>query len=373
MSLIIRPVSGKEDWKRFIRLPWKLYKHDKNWVPPLLTEQKKMFDSGRFPFFEHSSAAFFLAEKEGETVGRIAAIRNNNHLAVYHDHTGFFGFFECIDDQHTANLLFKEAESWLKAEGLKGIRGPENYSQNEEAGLLVDGFDAPPVIMMTYNPEYYASLMENYGFEKKRDLYAYALDGVTQIPERLVTAADMMQKRYKFTVRTINMKKLDEEVEKIQKIYNAAWSENWGAVPLTPKEIEKLKEDLLQIAKPKLLFIAEMDGEPVGVSITIPDINEALIKMDGTLFPTGVFKYLWNERKIKGLRVLIMGVLKEYRNMGIDLNFYYLTFKNGLKLGYNKAEMSWILENNLPMRNALEKIPRTRIYKTYRIYEKSIS
>lgn len=371
MKIIL--VKDRKTKKQFIRLPWKIYKNDPNWVPSLVIQEKEKFDKNKFPFFEHSEADFFVAEKDGEIVGRIAAIKNNNHLKVYNDNTGFFGFFESINDQNVANALFDTANNWLKERELKKVRGPENYSQNEEAGLLIDAFDKPPVIMMTYNPSYYINLIENYGFKKKMDLYAYNIKNAEQIPSRLQNAVSLLKKRYNFNIRKVNVKNIDAEIEKIKSIYDTAWSENWGAVPFTKSEIEHLKKELIQILIPDLAFIAEIDNKPVGVSLTVPDINEALIKINGRLFPFGLVKLLWYQRKIKGVRVLILGIIPGQRNKGIDTALYYETFKNGLKKGFHNGEMSWILENNYPMRNALEKIYGAKIYKTYRLYEKNIN
>lgn len=373
MAVTVTPVSSPGTRRAFIRFPWQIYAGNPCWVPPLLSEQKNLFNRRKFPFFEHSEAEFFLAYKEDQIVGRIAAIKNNNHLNTYADSVGFFGFFECRDDQEVANALFQKAEEWLARRGLTKIRGPENYSQNEECGLLIDAFDRPPVIMMPYNPPYYQRLLENYGFQKAIDLYAYAIDYADRIPERLEQAAQRIYQQADFTVRQVNLKKIDAEIAKIRTVYNSAWAENWGAVPLTDREIEHLKRQLIQIVNSEICFIAEKDDQPIGISIAVPDLNEILIKLNGRLWPFGIFKLLTGYKQITGVRVLIMGVLKEYRHKGVDLLFYYETFKNGLKNGYNHGEMSWILENNLPMRRALEKIYGTKIYKTYRLYEKSIS
>lgn len=372
MSIDVLPIMSKKEMRQFIRFPWQLYHGNPNWVPPLISDQKAMFNKAKFPFFEHSDAEFFLAYRDGKIVGRIVATKNNNHLKVYHDDTGFFGFFESVDDQEVADSLFHAAEDWLKKQGLKKVRGPENYSQNEDCGLLIDAFDKPPVIMMPYNPPYYPKLIETAGFQKVMDLYAYAIEGATAIPERLSLGVAEIRKNADFVVRNVNMKKLDEEVESIKKVYNAAWSENWGAVPLTDTEFEHLKQSLKQIIVPDLVFIAEFNGEPIGVSVAIPNMNEALIKLNGRLLPFGIFKLLWYSRKIHSARVIIMGVLKEHRHKGIDIIFYHDTFKNGLMHGFKNGEMSWILENNMPMRHALEKIYGTKIYKTYRLYEKQI-
>jgi len=367
------PVRTKKDLKKFIMLPWKIYKGDKNWVPPLIIDQKETFNKKKFPFFEHSDAEFFLAESDGEIVGRIAAIKNNNHLKIYNDGVGFFGFFESVNDVEVARALFERAEEWLKSQGLKKSRGPANYSVNEEIGLLVKGFDSPPVIMMPYNPKYYQDLISSLGYEKVMDLYAYQIVKQSDnVPKLLEEKVKMIKSRASFVVRKIDMKKLDEEVEKIKVIYNQAWSENWGAVPLTDKEIEHFKNNLKLIVDPDLVFIAERNGKPVGLSLTIPDFNEVLIKLNGRLLPFGIFKLLYYKKKIRGVRTLIMGVLKEHRKIGIDTVFYYETFKNGLKKGYEKCEMSWILESNRLMKYAIENLGVARQYKTYRIFEKQI-
>ncbi|MEA1987222.1 MAG: GNAT family N-acetyltransferase [Candidatus Marinimicrobia bacterium] len=366
-------VNDKKTMKKFIHMPWKIYKNDKNWVPPLLIGEKEKFNKNKFPFFEHSEADFFIAEKDGKIVGRIAGIKNNRHLDVYKDDVGFFGFFESIDDQNVANALLDKACNWLKNRGLKYVRGPENYSQNEEVGLLIDAFDSPPVVMMTYNPPYYKKLIENYGFKKEMDLYAYNLENVTHIPARLKRAVHLLKKKYNYRIRKVNLKKLDSEVKKIKTIYDSAWSENWGAVPFTDAEINHIKKELVQILDPDLAYIAEIDGKPVGVGLSIPNINEAIIKTNGRLFPFGLLKLLWHKRKIKSVRVIILGILPNQRHKGIDTALYYETFKNGIKNGYTSGEMSWILENNYPMRNALEKIYGSKIYKTYRIYQRPIA
>ena len=372
MKIEVFPVSNKRELRQFIRFPWQIYQSYLNWVPPLLGEMRKTFDRTRFPFFEHSEAQFYLARRRGELVGRIVAIKNNNHLQVYQDATGFFGFFESIDDQAVADALFKRAEEWLAARELHKIRGPENYSQNEDCGLLVDAFDLPPVIMMPYNPPYYQRLIEKAGFSKAIDLYAYTIEQAESIPAMLTQVAHDIQATADFTIRPVDLKHLEAEIPRLKAVYNAAWSENWGAVPFTDSEINYLKEALKKIALPDMNFIAEMHGVPIGVSVTVPDLNELLIGLNGRLLPFGIFRLLTGMKKIRGVRVLIMGVLKEYRHKGIDLLFYYETFKNGLQHGFTKGEMSWILENNLPMIKTLEKISGVRRYKTYRLYEKTI-
>ncbi|MCF7886678.1 MAG: N-acetyltransferase [Candidatus Marinimicrobia bacterium] len=376
MGLVVEKVKNKSEMKKFIKLPWRIYEDDEDWVPPLLAEEKEKFNKEKYPFFEHSEADFFLARQDGKILGRIAAIKNNNHLDTYNDDLGFFGFFECINDQKVANALFNKAEQWLKKRGLKKIRGPENYTQNDEIGLLVDAFDLPPTIMMTYNPRYYIDLLNNYGFSKEKDVLAYVIKNAEEIPDRLARNIEIIEKRYDFTINQIDMKNFERDAEKVVSVYNEAWSKNWGAVKLTDSEIEHLKEQLKPILVPEMVYIAEVNGKPVGVSLTIPDVNRVLKDMNGRLLPTGIFKLLWQKltgwKDVHFVRVLILGVLEEYRHMGIDMAFYYYTFKNGLKLGFNSGEMSWILEDNYPMRNALERLDNCHPYKTYRLYQKEI-
>jgi len=376
MSLEIKKVTTKKAREKFIKLPWKIYENDENWVPPLLIDEKEKFNKDKYPFFEHSEADFFIAQKNGQVLGRIAAIKNNNHLETYDDNLGFFGFFECINDHNVAAALFSQAEDWLKKRGLKAIRGPENYTQNDEIGMLIDSFDSPPTIMMTYNPEYYLDLITEYGFSKEKDVLAYAIYNAENIPERLARNIRIVEKRYDFTIRQFDKNNFERDASKIVSVYNKAWSKNWGAVKLTDSELEHLKEQLKPILVPEMVFIAESDNKTVGVSLTIPDVNRVLKDLNGRLLPTGILKLLWqkftNWKDVNFARVLILGVLEEYRHMGIDLAFYYYTFKNGIELGFNSGEMSWILEDNYPMRNALERLPNCHPYKTYRLYQKDI-
>lgn len=376
MSLQVKKVEGKSDLNKFIKLPWKIYEDDKYWVPPLLIDEKERFNKGKYSFFEHSDADFFLAVENGSVLGRIAAIKNNNHLKTYDDDLGFFGFFESVNDQKVANALFERAEKWLDKRGLTQVRGPENYNQNEEVGTLVEGFDSTPTIMMTYNPEYYIDLITNYGFTKEKDLIAYAINNAERIPDRLERKINIIEKRYDFNVRQFDSSNFEAEANKVVSVYNDAWSKNFGATKLTDSEIEHLKDELKPILIPEMVFIAEIDDKPIGVSLTIPDVNRVLHDMNGRLLPTGIFKLLWQKltkwKDVHFVRVLILGVLEEYRHMGIDLAFYYYTFKNGIELGFNSGEMSWILEDNYPMHNALERLYGCHPYKTYRLYQKDI-
>lgn len=370
-TIEITRVTSKKDLKDFIKLPWKIYKNDPNWVPPLISQQKANFDKKKHPFFEHSEADFFIARKGKELVGTIVAILNNRHNKVHEENVGFFGFFETVQDYNVAEKLLDTVMDWAKSKKLDYIRGPENYSQNEVSGLVVDGFDTPPVILMAHNPTYYKDFLEQYGFTKAMDMWAYCMDKDTQIPERLIKVVERIKARSDVTFRNINKKILNKEVEKVKYVYNHAWEKNWGFVPLTDREIDHIADELKPIVDPDIVFFAEKDGEPIGFSLAAPDINQALQKINGRLFPFGIFKLLYHARKINRLRVIIMGVVKEYRNKGIDSVFYLDTYRKGVEKGYNWGEFSWILETNDPMNTALRNIG-AKVYKTYRIYEKKV-
>lgn len=371
-EITIQPVQSKRDLKKFILFPWKIYKGDPNWVPPLIMEMKKMFDPKKNPFFQHAEVENFLAYRDGEIVGRISAIINDNHNEFHNEKTGFFGFYESVNDLEVARTLIGTAAEWVKDRGMDRLRGPMNFSTNDTCGLLVDGFDSPPVVEMTYNPPYYADLFEKAGLKKVKDLYAYYMDDSTPISPKIERIANILKKRHNVTVRSINMKKLREELDLVKIVYNDAWSKNWGFVPLTDAEIDYIADQLKTIVDPELAIFAFVNGEVAGFSVSLPDFNQALIKINGRLFPFGLFKLLWYSRKIDMIRVFIMGVREKFRHIGLDAIFYYETYMRGTRKGYHKGEFSWILEDNYRMRNTLEKMG-ARIYKTYRIYDLEFS
>lgn len=359
----------------FIKFPWKIYRHDPNWVPPLLMERKEFLDPKKNPFFHHAEVAFFMAYRGEEAVGRIAAIDNKLHNDYHGESVGFFGLFECVNDQAVADALLNQAKEFLKGRGLAAMRGPANFSSNDEWGLLVDSFDRPPVILMTYNPAYYVPLLEKHGLKKVKDVVAHYLEAPKEVPERIRRGVELILKRNEFTVRKINMKDFDNEVKRIKAIYNAAWEKNWGFIPMTDAEFDFMAKQMKQIVDPDFILIAEHKGNPVAFSLTIPNLNEALIKIhDGKLFPFGLIKLLWHSRKgqIRSVRVVTLGITKEHRNSGIDTVFYHKCFEEGLKKGVHWAELSWILEDNTAMNRALERLGG-RIYKTYRILEMSLN
>jgi len=364
----IHPVQTKKEFRNFIKLPWKIYKGNEYWVPPLISEEKKLLNKDLNPFFQHSEAEYFLAFKDGQIIGRIAAIVNYNHNDFHNEKTGFFGFFECIDEQEVANLLFSAAADWLRSKNMKIMRGPMNPSTNETIGFLVDAFDSSPQIMMTYNPPYYLDLSEKYGFKKSMDLYAYWMDSAQPLPEKLLRVAERVRKKAQLSFRSINMKNYWDEVKLIHEIYNTAWSYNWGFIPMSKEEFHHLAKDLKTTVETELAFIAEFDGKPVGFCLTLPDFNQALKKINGRLFPFGLLKLLYYSKKIDQIRVITMGVVKEYQKRGIDSLFYLETYRRGVAKGYKGAEFSWVLENNTMMKRAAEMMGG-KIYKTYRIYD----
>ncbi len=377
----IIPVTTEKQRRTFARFPWKLYRHDPNWVPPIFMDHLALLTPGKHPFWEHAEQQLFLARRGDEIVGTICAHINHRHNQVHQDKVGFFGFFEVIEDKAVAHALLAAAADWLRGRGMEAIRGPENPSQNEEVGLLIDGFDRPPVVMMTYNPPYYRDFIEEAGFEKAQDLWAWIIRtsifdyDVRKLPRKFIRVAEAARRREGVTVRKLDMKRFEQDVEIAKIIYNGAWEKNWGFVPFTEAEIDHLAQDLKMILDPDLVYIAEVDGKPAGISLGVPDVNQALHKIrpgpNNWSLPLTLLKFLWYRRKINTFRLLIMGVLPEYRTLGIDALFYVETARAAFAKGYEYCEMSWILESNDMMNRIIERLGG-RIYKTYRIYEKPL-
>ncbi|MGB2805112.1 MAG: N-acetyltransferase [Candidatus Zixiibacteriota bacterium] len=370
-ELNVRRFEAKSNLMDFIKLPWQIYKDDPHWVAPLLVERKAFLDKEKNPFFKHAEVVFYLAQRDGKTVGRIAGIVNQNHIEYHKEKAGFFGFFECVKDFEVAKALLDKVREWLKSKGMEIMRGPANFSSNEEWGFLLEGFDSRPVIMMTYNPPYYLDFVARYGMIKAKDLYAYFMDETSPPPDRLVRMADNIRKRQNVKIRNINMKEFQKEIKLIKQIYNSAWSKNWGFVPMTDEEFDHLAKNLKQIVDPHMIFIAEVDGRPAGFSLALPDFNQVLARLNGRLFPFGILKLLWHSKirnKIDGVRVITMGVTPEFQKRGIDTVFYVQSYNVGVKRGYTWAEMSWVLEDNTLMNRVL-KLLGAKLYKKYRIFE----
>ncbi len=360
--------------RRFIDLPYWLYKDNPYWVPPLRLDMHDQLSPKKYPSYKYIDQAFFLATDGKRDLGRIAVFHNRKHNEIYHVNRGMFGYLEMVDNQAVTAALFDAATQWLEPYGATDIIGPFNPDINGTIGLLMDSFDSPPMILMTYNPDYYSRHLDELGMVKLKDVWAWDMHSdENPLSERLIKFTQANEARGKFTIRPAKMKNFWDELERVKIIYNAAWAENWGAMWMDDAEFEHIAKDLKLILDPDLLFIAEVDGEVAGFSLALPNIHEALQHLkNGRLLPTGLFKLLWYKRKITSLRVFTMGVLKPYRRMGIDASFYVRTIQTGLEKGYIYGEASWVLEDNHYMNNALERLGATK-NKTYRIYSKLLN
>lgn len=373
-SLKIIKVDGRGRLNQFIRLPWLIYADDTCWVPPLLLE-RRMHLSPNNPFFEHATYSSWIAVRGRKPVGRISAQIDQLHIDRYRDATGFFGMLEAEDKSQTFKILMETAETWLRNQGMRRISGPFNLSINQELGLLVDGFDSPPSVMMGHARPYYADRIEENGYQKEKDLLAYIIDGDFKHSRAMKTITTRAKNRVH--IRALRKSHFKEELKIIQDIFNDAWSQNWNFVPFTNKEFEHLGKDLKLLVDEKLVKIAEVDGEPAAFIVTLPNINEAIQDLDGRLLPFGWLKLLWR-LKIKypkTARIPLMGVRRRYHDglMGAALAFMVVGAiqEPGVKRGIKKVELSWILEDNMGMRNIIESISG-RVYKTYRIYSKKL-
>lgn len=366
---LVEPVHDARTLDQFIRLPWRIYADDPVWVPPLLSDVRKVLSPGH-PFHEHARVQCFLALRGDEPVGRIAAVVNDQYNQFHDTRTGFVGLFEAVDDADVARDLLQTASDWLAEQGMTRAIGPFNLSTNDELyspGILLDSFGRPQVLMMAHNPPYYARLFEAAGWEKERDLLSYWLDD-RRVPERLARGVERLTGSIDgLVVRPLDLKRLSAEVERIKEVYNSAWERNWGFAPLSDREIARLAGDLKAIVDPQFALIAEIHGEPIGFALALPDYNQALRHVNGRLLPFGFIKLLWYRRKIDRLRVLTLGVKPDYRVRGIDAVFYLRMYQSAVSAGYRSGEASWILEENWGMRRALERMG-AYVHKTYRVY-----
>jgi hypothetical protein len=369
--LSVEEMTGKQGVREFVEFPWKIYEGDPYWVPPLIKEQVEMF-SPEYPFFEHGEIDLLLAREGDRPVGRVAAILDRAYVDYSHEKTVFFGFFECVDDTAVARALVDHVRQWGRARGMRTIRGPFNPSTNDECGLLVDGFDMAPMLMMPYNPPYYTDLIEACGLAKCRDLYSYLIEPHA-IPDKLEEAVDRIRKRTPdLMVRPVRLKKIDQELRIVRDIYNNAWRDNWGFVPMTEKEIDFLAARLKPLVVEDLVLFAEIKGEAVAFIASFPDYNQVLKRLNGKIGPIGALKFLYLSRKLKAIRTMLLGVKYGYHKQGIEALLYLETFRRGFAKGFERGELSWILEDNMLMRRGIETLGG-RIYKTYRLYEDSIS
>ncbi len=373
-----RLVEDAASRRRFLDLPRTLYAGDPNWVPPLRSAHKKLF-AGRTAFNRFADLGLFLVERGGHPVGRVAAIRNHNHNEHYGDRTGFFGFFECRpDDPEAATALIRAAEAWLADQGLDTLRGPVNPSMNAECGLLVEGFDSPPVALMPYNHPTYGALLEGAGLSKLKDLYAYLIRREKTKPgtpafERLVRTSELLHRRHpEVKVRTIDLAHYKEDLMRFMGVFEEARRNNWGYVPVTKDEVLESAKDLKMVADPDIIVLAEVDGKPAGASLAIPDINQILARIGGRLFPFGFITFLRARRKIDTMRIFGIGAIEKYRHLGVTALLLVETIQRGLKKQYQTCEASWVLEDNVMSNRTIERVLHPERYKTYRLYEKKI-
>ncbi|HWK89049.1 MAG TPA: GNAT family N-acetyltransferase, partial [Longimicrobium sp.] len=359
----IREIPPGESLRPFIDLSWTLNSGDPSWVPPLRMVIGQVLDRKKHPFHQHADVAYFLAERGGKPVGRIAAVVNHQYNQFHEDRTGFFGFFECVDDGEVARGLVDAAAEWLRARGRDRMVGPMNFSTNDELsspGILVEGFDRPPLVMMSHNLPYYGGLMDGAGLVKSKDLVAYWIPS-PRPTERVKQGLARLTRRIGITIRSAQMKNLKEEVRKVQEVYNAAWSRNWGFVPMTEAEFNFMAREMRPVVDPDLVLIAEKeDGEPIGFLLCLPDLNRAFIKIrNGRLFPFGALKFLWHRRGIDTLRTLTLGMKPGYQHLGLGTAMYTHALGVAASKGFVAGEASWILEDNHEMRLAMDKLGAT--------------
>ncbi len=374
----MREAQSPRDLKRFIDLPYRLHQRDPMWVPPLRRDVAMLLSRTRNPFFEHGEAAYFLAERDGTPAGRIAAIDNRLHNETHGDRVGFFGFFEATDDQGVVDALFTAAAGWLRARNFDTMRGPASFSVNDECGLLVDWFDSPPTLMMPHNPPHYVRLVEQAGFHGVKNLLVYqggdrAFKTYVPVPERLERAVGLMQQRMGLTIRPVDMRDFSGEVDRIKKIYNAAWEKNWGFVPMTEHEIEHLAEQFKPIVVPDLVPFIEKDGEVIAFGLALPDLNAIFrTNRNGYLLPV-LPRLLWSlkREKIRRARIPLLGIMPEWRGKGLDAVLYHWIWTKSRDHGMVWGEAGWILDDNPAMNAGLVKMG-FEVYKTYRLYDRAL-
>jgi GNAT superfamily N-acetyltransferase len=368
----IRKVQTKKDLKSFIRFPWRVYQNDPLWVPPLIMEMKDRLDRRKHPFFEHAEADYFLACRVGKTVGRIAAILDRNHNETHQEKTAFFGLYESVDDLDTARALIGAAEAWGRERGMDRLRGPMNLSMNDECAFLLEGFDAPPVVMMPYNPRYYLDLMDKCGLIKAKDLYAFHKGRERRLPPQTEELLERVRKSGQFSFRAATKATLKRDALNIAAVYNAAWRKNWGFVPWTANEMKHMVKNLALFADLDIVLFAEHQGRTVGFAGAIPDFNQVFVKMNGRLFPFGLFKFLAGRRRIRGVRAMVFGVVPEHMHTGLAYLLYDEFEKAIIRKGFHWCELSWQLEDNQAI-NRFAAAIGAKLYRKYRIYEKQIS
>lgn len=356
-SLQVLAVKSRREKKQFFQLPWDLYRGDPNWVPPLRANNWAMLGYAHHPFYDDAEAQTFLALKDGKPCGRISAILNHAHLRKYHDERGFFGFFECIDDQDVANALFDAARGWLAERKILKVRGPMNPSINYEIGTLTDGFDTPPTFMMTYNPPYYPRLIENYGFASCQELYAYGgkKEMLAGLDQKLAFVVHEATRRFGVKLRHLDTRRYSADVRMFLEIYNESFASHWGSVPLSESELKHLSAEMKYLIVPLMTAVAEVDGKAVGAVFGLLDYNPRIKLIDGRLFPFGFIRLLWNKKAIKRVRLLSTNVMPAYQRWGLGLVLLAHLLPGSLEFGIEETEFSWVAESNHLSKATLER------------------
>ncbi len=366
----IRAATSRADRERFIKYPFARYREDPHWVPPLLISEREQFDPKKNPFYEHARIDLFLAERDGEVVGRVAAIDDDNHNRTHDENLLFFGFFEAGDGE-AAEALLARVEELGRELGHEAIRGPVNPSMNHSGGLLIDAFDSDPFVMMPYNPPEYPRYVEAVGYRKVKDLYAWIFEREWEVKKIGRLAARVRRRNKDLEIRAVDMKRWDEELERFRDLYNRSWERNWGFVRYTDAEFDHLAREFKMILDPELVALAEVDGKLAGITVLLPDANQVFKRMRGRLLPFGIFYFLGRRKIIDQLRLPILGVAPEHRNKGFELAMIHALHERVMARGYKRCEASWTLEDNRAMNHVIE-AGGAKHYKTYRIYEKEI-
>ncbi|WP_417736420.1 N-acetyltransferase [Rosistilla oblonga] len=373
-TLKIWPVQSSKDQKQFLSLPWQIYRGDENWIPPIRSHQREMVNFKPHPFYQDAEIQTFLAARGNKVVGRIAALVNHAHNRQFDEQRGFFGFFECEDDQEAATGLFEAAAKWLADKGMDAMRGPVNPSLNYECGLLIDGFDRPPTFMMTYNRPYYPTLVESFGLAKVEDLYAYdvELSMLDNLDPKLKFVVEEVARRFEVETRPLSRKNFMSDVRLFLDIYNKSLVNTWGYVPLSEAEIDHQSKQLRMLVTPEMTSIASIKGKPIGACFGLLDYNPLIKKIDGKLFPFGWLRLLLGRRHLKRARLLSTNVLPEYQRWGLGVVTIYRILPDALKFGLTEGELSWVLESNQLSRASIER-GGAQITKTYRLYDRDLA
>lgn len=368
----IIPVTDQQDLRAFIHFPYHHYREDANWAAPLRSEQRAQFSPERNPMLQHCEYQLFLARQRGEVVGRISAFIDHLALAHWQQPIGLFGSFECVNDPAAAGGLLSAARDWLRGKGMNAMRGPWSFA-SQEWGLVVDGFEPEPVIMAPYNPPWYNNLLEGFGFGKVKDLLVYVIDARENytVPERVLQLTEKIRKRYRVSVRTVNMKRLEEDVLIITRLANESIADNWGFYPVTEAEARAMARDMKQIINPAAILIAEdEDGRPIGFAMSLPDINQVLKRLNGRLLPAGIFKMMFMLPRLNQYRMWALGVIPEWQGRAIDTLLYHATYE-AIYSDKLRLEINYVLEDNDRMNNAIMKLG-ARYLRRYRVYEMPI-